>query len=213
MANDHLRTSGVGRPPAGFLKTTAIGALLVVVPIGIISFALWQVFAITRGILMPIFSTLPFDSSTLRILVMVSALLLLVLVCWATGAMVRTRWGLRLRHWFERLLLERIPGYKVVRSLVHQYLGQSDERKFKPVLVDLHATGAKLIGLEIEELGDGTVAVFFPSVPAVTLGQVQIVPEERVQDLPASLHATIETLTMFGEGASQLIQEPKVPEP
>lgn len=193
------------RAPLGFFKTAVLGALLVIVPVGIIGFALWQVYSIARALLMPVFSTLPFDNSTLRLLVMAAAVLLLVLACWITGTLVRTRWGRRLRGWVERSLFERIPGYRIVRSLIHQYLGQADERKFQPVLVDLHGTGAKMIGLEIEDLGDGTVAVFFPSAPAVTLGQVQIVPGERVTDIPSSLHATVETLTMFGEGAGALL--------
>jgi uncharacterized membrane protein len=193
--------------PFGFFKTTLLGALLIVVPIGIIGFALLQVVKLVRGLLLPVVESLPFDSMTLRILLLVAALLVVILLCYFTGLLVRTRWGRRLRGWVERSLLDRIPGYKMVRSLAHQYLGEEDEQKFRPVMVDLYASGTKMIGLEIEELGDGTVAVFLPSVPAVTLGQVHIVPEERVTPIPASLHATVETLTMFGEGASKLIVE------
>ena len=49
-----------------------------------------------------------------------------------------------------------------------------------------------MVGLEIEELPDGTVAVFLPSVPAVTLGQVHIVPADRISAVSASLHAALE---------------------
>ena len=204
MGNHSTAKSG---KPFGFFKTTLLGALLIVVPIGIIGFALLQVVKLTRGLLLPVVETLPFDSMTLRVLLLVAALLIVVLLCYFTGLLVRTRWGQRLRVWVERSLLDRIPGYKMVRSLAHQYLGEEDERKFRPVFVDLYASGTKMIGLEIEELGDGTVAVFLPSVPAVTLGQVHIVPGERITPIPASLHATVETLTMFGEGASKLILE------
>jgi uncharacterized membrane protein len=208
MGNRQFSESRKPRPPLGIFKTTILGALLVVVPVGIVGFALWQIYALAKGMLGPVFAQLPFDDSTLRVLVIVAAILVLVLVCWVTGALVRTRWGRKLREWVECMLFERIPGYRMVRSLVHQYLGQADERKFQPVMVDLYGTGTKMIGLEIEKLGDGTVAVFFPSVPAVTLGQVQIVPQERVTDIPASLQATVEVLTMFGEGASALIERP-----
>ena len=199
------RQSNKPQPPLGFLKTTALGALLIVVPIGIVGFALWQVISLVKDVLGPVFGTLPFDSATIRVLILVGAFLLVVLLCYFTGVLVRTRWGKRLRGWGERRFLEKIPGYKMVRSLTHQYLGHEDERKFRPVMVDLHNTGAKMVGLEIEELGDGTVAVFLPSVPAVTLGQVHIVPVERVVPIPASLDLTIETLTMFGEGVSKLV--------
>ena len=73
----------------------------------------------------------------------------------------------------------------------------------KPVALLEWAGGA--IGFEIEELGDGTVAVFLPSVPAATLGQVQIVPQKRVTPLKATMHETLEALTMFGVGSSKLV--------
>ena len=192
----------------GFVKTTLLGAILVVVPIGIVGFALWQITIIAKGIFGPVFEKLPFDSAIIRTCAIVAAILSVVLLCYLTGVLVRTRWGRKLRAWVERRVLERIPGFKIVRSLAHQYLGEEDARKFRPVMVDLHASGTRVIGFEIEELGDGTVAVFVPSVPAVTLGQLQIVPAERVYPIPATMHTTIETLTMFGEGSSKLVAPP-----
>lgn len=212
MGNPSRRTTQTDqKKPPGFFKTTALGALLIVVPFAIVGFALWQLTALVRNLLGPVFENLPLGSTMERVLVMSAALLAVVLLCYFTGLLVRTRWGRKFRAWIERCFLEKIPGYKMVRSLAHQYLGEEDERKFRPVMVDLHNTGAKLIGLEIEELGDGTVAVFFPSVPAVTLGQVQIVPGDRIEPVSASLHVTLETLTMFGEGASKLIDNEPSP--
>ncbi len=194
------------RPPLGFLKTTLLGALLVVVPFGIIGFALWQVTAITRALLGPVFEKLPFDSASIKTCVIVASLLLVVLGCYFTGLLVRTRWGLRFRRWIETRFLEKIPGYKMIRSLAHQYLGEEGETRFRPVLVDLYGSGTKVIGFAVEDLGDGNIAVFLPSVPAVTLGQLQIVPATRIFPLPASMHETMETLTMFGEGTSELLK-------
>ena len=211
MATPESRRGRREKKPFGFFKTTALGALLIIVPFAIVALALLQVTRLVGKLVLPIFQYLPFDSATLRVLMIVAAVLLVVLLCYFTGLLVRTRWGRRLRNWFESCFLERIPGYKMVRSLAHQYLGEEDERKFRPVLVDLHATGSKMVGLEIEELPDGTVAVFLPSVPAVTLGQVHIVPADRISAVSASLHAALETLTMFGEGASKLIDDKPTP--
>jgi uncharacterized membrane protein len=193
------------KQPVGFIKTTLLGALLVIVPTGIIGFALWEITALTRGLLGPVFEKLPFDSAVIKSCVIVASLLLVVLGCYFTGLLVRTRWGRRFRRWIESRFLERIPGYKMIRSLAHQYVGEEGEKHFRPVLVDLYGSGTKVIGFAVEELGDGTVAIFLPSVPAVTLGQLQIVPASRVSPLPATMHATIETLTMFGEGTSHLL--------
>ena len=110
-----------------------------------------------------------------------------------------------MRNWLERCILERIPGYRVIRTLIHQYLGHEGGRQFRPVLVELFGSNSQAVGFEIEVLGNGQVAVFLPSVPAATLGQIQLVPESAVQPLDATMHATLEALTMFGVGSSKLV--------
>ena len=57
MGNDGKRE----KRPFGFLKTTVLGALLVVVPVGIVAFALWHVAMLFKALLGPIFTHLPFD--------------------------------------------------------------------------------------------------------------------------------------------------------
>lgn len=197
----------IDKKELGFFKTTLLGAVLVVVPVGIIGFSLWQVVRLVRALLLPILDWLDFDSVLTEILMILGALSFVVVVCYLTGVAVRTRWGKRVRDWFESSVLEKIPGYSMIRTLVHQYLGHEEERKFRPVLIDQHGSGALTIGFEIEDLGEGLVAVFLPSVPAVTLGRVEVVPTERVTPIKASMHDTLEALTMFGVGVSSLLDD------
>jgi len=110
----------------GFFKTTLLGAVLVVVPVGIVSFSLWQVVRVVKALLFPVLEWLNFDSLVTEVLLVVGALFLVLLLCYLTGVVVRTRWGARLRKWFEGAVLERIPGYSMIRTLVHQYLGDED---------------------------------------------------------------------------------------
>jgi hypothetical protein len=53
----------------------------------------------------------------------------------------------------ERSLFSRLPGFALLRSLTQQLTGQGQEKVWKPALV------------EVEELEDGRVTVFVPSVP------------------------------------------------
>ena len=57
----------------GFLKTTLMGAVLVVVPAGIIGFALWQIISLFQSILLPVVERLPFDSVLMRYVAIVVA--------------------------------------------------------------------------------------------------------------------------------------------
>ncbi|MEM9481355.1 MAG: DUF502 domain-containing protein [Verrucomicrobiota bacterium] len=204
MANDEDRADS--KRPFGFVKTMLLGAFLVVVPVGIVGFALWQGFKLAKALLKPVFDLLPFESSVTRILVIVAAVLSIVLLCYFTGLAVRTRWGRRLREWIERRFLEKIPGYTMLRSLAHQYLGHDEEQKFRPILVDLYGSGTRQIAFEIEETDEETVAVFIPAAPAVTVGQVYVVPKSRVFPVDATMHAAIESLTTFGVGSAKIVE-------
>jgi uncharacterized membrane protein len=46
--------------------------------------------------------------------------------------------------------------------------------------------------------------VFIPSAPAVTLGQIYIIPAERVKLLDCSMTSVVNTITQWGVGASEI---------
>lgn len=64
------------------------------------------------------------------------------------------------------------------RSLTQRMAGEGDENLWKPVLAEL---GDGLVpAFIVEELVDGRVTVFVPSVPTPFAGGVQILSRERV---------------------------------
>ena len=76
--------------PLGFLKTTMVGAVLVVVPTGIVGFALWQIGSLFQALLLPLVEQLPFDSVFMRYAVIFMALTAVVLLCFFTGCLLYT---------------------------------------------------------------------------------------------------------------------------
>lgn len=203
---DSLMKSDVPKPSPGFFNTAILGALLVVVPAGIAGWVLWQMATVLRAVFEPVAKHLPFDSTGIKLAVFAASLLLLLLVCYFTGLFVRTAFGARLKRWLERRWLDRIPGYRIIRRIINRYLGDESETAFRPVLVDLYGAGTLMVGFLVEDLGHGRASVFLPSVPAVTLGQLQIVPASRITALDAPLPAVAESLAMYGEGLGKLIQ-------
>ena len=84
---------------------------------------------------------------------------LVLAICAVIGATVGTRIGRRARDWLERSVLERIPGYGVIRSLTHQMAGRSRESTWTAALVEIE--DALVPGFIIEEFEDGLVLPLF----------------------------------------------------
>src|SRR3974377_221680 len=65
------------------------------------------------------------------------SLLLLLLVCFLVGTVVRTRTGRVARERLEKTFFERIPGYALFRSLTQQVAGEGREHVWKAALAEI----------------------------------------------------------------------------
>ena len=108
-------------------------------------------------------------------------------VCFVAGLVVRTGPGLRAKHALERSVLEKIPGYSLVRGLAQRASGDESEGAFRPALVEIEDALAP--GFIIEELNDGRYTVLIPSVPTPAAGSLLIMPRERVHPAGRALHS------------------------
>jgi uncharacterized membrane protein len=117
-----------------FTKSTLAGGLLVVVPIYFSVLLLAKALAGLVKLLSPVTTLLPESLQALR---SPAAVLAVVVLCFATGLALRTRLGQRLFRGFERSVLEKIPGFGVLRGAMRRLSGQSDDAMFQPVLVEI----------------------------------------------------------------------------
>ena len=131
------------------------------------------------------------------------SLLLLLAICVAVGLLVGTRLGQGARTWVERTLLERIPGYELLRSLALQVAGQSQESAWKPALFQSDEGFAP--AFIIEELEDGRYTVFVPSIPTPFAGAVFILDRHRVHPVDVSFTDAIRVVSRWGSGAKDLV--------
>lgn len=185
-----------------FIKTTAIGGLLVIVPVAIILFVLAQLFYALYALIASITAQLGIDADDALIIVGIAALALVGL-CFATGLLVQTRLGKFLKGWFGRHVGKRIPMYKAISSLTRRFAGQESEQ-FSPVEIDLYDSSVRLIGFRIEDLPDGRCAVFVPSAPVATVGNIYIVPRGKLTVIDATVTDTIAAITQWGVDSDKL---------
>ncbi|HEY8017375.1 MAG TPA: hypothetical protein VIE35_16160, partial [Dongiaceae bacterium] len=111
---------------AEFSKTTLIGGVLIVLPIYVTLLLLAKAAKGLLALLSPITAAIPASVESREIV----AVLVLAAVCFVAGAIARTHLGLRAKKAFERAVLERLPGYALLRGLAARFTGQGDGLTF-----------------------------------------------------------------------------------
>jgi len=183
---------------AGLAKTTLIGGLLVVLPIYLSILLLAKTLSAIVALLLPVTAAIPAGVQFRELF----AILIVLAVCFVAGIVVSTGPGLRAKNAFERSVLERIPGYALVRGLADQVSGDDREGAFRPALVEIEEALAP--AFIIEELEDGRYTVLVPSVPTPAAGSVFILPRERVHPVDVPFTQAVKVISKWGAGAGEL---------
>src|SRR5437870_4573930 len=103
-----------------FLKMTLVGGLLVVLPIWVSLLLLLKAIKGAMAMLLPIAKLLP----QWVVHEKVTALVLLLLICFAVGLFVRTGPGKRIGQWITQHILDHIPGFSLMRGMTRQLAGK-----------------------------------------------------------------------------------------
>ena len=188
-----------------FFKTTVVGGLLVVIPLMILYFLFGELVDLLVALTEPITKELPFPALVNVIIATLISIGVVVMICFLTGLLVRTGWGGATRDWIENKFLSRMPIYTMIKNLTQRFVGRSGEQ-FTPAEIDLYGSDSRLLGLIVEVLPDGRLVVFIPFAPTATVGQVYILPQERVQKLDATLGSIVNSVTQWGVGTSGIYQ-------
>jgi len=182
-----------------FVARTILGGFLVVIPIYLVVLLLLRVMKSVVGLVQPVAQLFPESVPAENLL----SLLLVLMLCFLVGLVVRTRGGEGIRERIESSVFERIPGYKLIRSLTQQIAGTSNEEVWKPALYE--SDEGLLPAFIIEELEDGRFTVFVPSIPTPLAGAVYIVDRKRVHPLDVPFTVALKTISQWGSGAKDLV--------
>jgi uncharacterized membrane protein len=182
-----------------FVGNALLSGLLVLAPIYLAVLLLLKAMHSLVGIVRPFAMLLPewFPAEHLF------SLLLVLIVCFLIGVAVRTPLGRATRERIEKSLFERLPGYALIRSLTQRLAGESQENVWTPALAEIE--GALVPAFIIEELEDGRLTVFVPSVPTPLAGAVYILNRERVHPLNVPFTQAIQSISRWGSGSKDLV--------
>ncbi len=182
-----------------FTVNALVGGLLVVLPIYLAVLMLLKAMQTVRQLVKPLASLLPewFPAEHFLSLVLVLG------VCFLIGVVIRTPRGRAMRERIERSLFGKFPGYSMFRGLTQQLAGTSEEKAWQPALAEIE--DALVPAFIIEELEDGRLTVFVPSVPTPFAGAVYILDRERVHRLNVPFTQAIRTVSRWGSGSKDLV--------
>jgi uncharacterized membrane protein len=182
-----------------FVKHSIVGGLFVLLPIYLALLLLLKAMQTAAGFVRPFVQLLPESFPAERIL----SLLLVLAVCFVVGLLVQTAPGRALRERFEKSVLDRIPGYGLVRSLTQQFAGTTNTSEWKPALAEIE--DALVPAFIVEELDDGRYTVLVPSIPTPLAGAVYILPRERVHIVDIPFAQAVRSIVQWGSGSKNLV--------
>jgi uncharacterized membrane protein len=189
----------------GFLKATIGGGFFVVLPVVLVWLVTAEAIDLLIGMATGVSEFLVGKGLQTFANPEFVAVLILIAVCFFTGLAMRTRIGLAVGSFIERLILNPIPGYKVFKTLTHSLGGLDETAAFTPALLR-DADGDRTPVLVVEEHAGGDATVLVPMAPTPTVGPLRIVSRERIELLDVPLVTFMECYFHFGSGVKDLVR-------
>jgi uncharacterized membrane protein len=182
-----------------FITSTIVGGLFIVVPVYLATLLMLKGMKSVASLVRPLAVLVPDWIPAERLF----SLILVISLCFLVGLVVRTQSGQVVRERMEKVFFDRLPGYSLLRSLTQRMAGDSDENAWQPALVEIE--DALVPAFIIEELNDGRLTVFVPSVPTPLAGAVYILRRERVHILDVPFTQAIRSVSRWGSGSKDLV--------
>lgn len=192
---------------ARFFKTTAIGGLLLLLPLIVVGAAIGQVVPIVMTIAESLGGILPGFVKTpggIAVLIML-AIVVLLLICFAAGILARKSFVRKLSLWIEKKITLLFPRYAILKDQMADSIGGDQAKtQMKPVLVQFE--DFKQLGFETErDESESLIAVYLPGSPDPWAGKVVLVGVDRVKRLDIEFGAAVSICEQLGRGSTSSI--------
>ena len=185
-----------------FIKTTIIGGLVFLIPVGLIAIVLLKIYSVMLKAAQPISAIVPIDSIGGIAIANILAALIILAICFLAGLLARIGPVARSVDRAEAAILQKLPGYTVFKGMT-SILSPDQEQYLKPVIITMPSSAR--IGLEVGRMSGGRVVVFFPGAPSTWSGSVHLVEEERVERIDIPIQSVIEHTEQLGKNSEAIL--------
>ena len=195
----------------GFLKTTAIGGLIFLLPLAVIGGLLGYVFNVVLLIYEPLKEYLPVSTAIGTAVLFLTAVGILVMLCFFCGLAARRAIARKFSQTIEKHLVMVFPKYAIYKDILAGNIG-GDAHAPSLVPVTIQFDDTIRIGYEAGRTERGLVIVYLPGSPDPWMGSVALVESDRIQPLDIDFGETSGICERLGRDSRQLlasVQNPK----
>lgn len=192
----------------GFLKTSLLGGLVVILPATIlVTVSLWLFGLITNWI-KPLSDILRSYSEYNELIADFVAISLIIFVCFFVGVLVRTRLGGFLFRTIENRILQLVPGYSMIKETVLQVFANRDKSPFSSVaLAQVYGNDTLATVFITDKHADGSFTVFMPTGPNPTSGLIFHLKGTYVHPVKIPVQDAMRSIISCGAGTHRLMQQ------
>ncbi|MGV3606352.1 MAG: DUF502 domain-containing protein [Planctomycetaceae bacterium] len=188
----------------GFLKTTAIGGAVFLLPIAVLVVLLGYVYQNTVKVYEFLKPWSPFDSLSGVAILFTVAILLLLLACFFAGLLAQRALGVRLAGLLEGQLMKIFPKYGIYKDiLAGKFGGNHKTPSLIPILLD--RDGTQFLAFQADKLPSGQLVVYLPGSPDPWVGSIAIVSPSKVQPLSITFLETLGICERLGRDSSKFL--------
>jgi uncharacterized membrane protein len=188
----------------GFLKTTAIGGLIFLLPLAVIGGLLGYVYSVVRVIYEPLKEYLPVSNAAGTALLFLIAIGILIAICFLCGLAARRAIARKFSQQVEKHLVMVFPKYAIYKDIVAGNFG-GDAAAPSLVPVSVHFDDVIRIGYEAGRTERGLVIVYLPGSPDPWTGSVVLVEPDRIQSLEVDFNETTAICERLGRASGELL--------
>ena len=188
----------------GFLKTTAIGGLVFLLPLVVLGALLGYVFSFVKVIYDFLQDQLGLESPLGLLILFLLAILILLALCFLCGLAARRALARKFTEKLEKQLVMVYPKYAIYKDIVAGNLGGN---QLAPSLKPITIQWAEMvrIGYEAGRTSKGLVIVYLPGSPDPWIGSVVLVEPSCVSPLDVDFNETAAICERLGRGSAQLL--------
>ena len=190
-----------------FLKTTAIGGLLFLLPLIVLGALFGQIAPIVVSVASFLNEYIPVKTATGIAILVGLSIALILLLCFTAGMFARWSLGRKISVAFEKRLALLFPRYSVLKDQMADTIGGNETRpQMKPVLVMFDEYQRIAFETERDEK-KGLATIYLPGSPDPWSGKVVILKLERVTRLDTDFGHAAATCEQVGRGSIATIGE------